>query len=115
MTQEIKAIITTIVALILSAGFLGVGMLKLISYPALVQSFERWHLPLWSMYLIGLTELALAFMLFYKPMRLKGLMIGGVLMIGACIVHILGKEYSQLYGPVVVLFLLVVLYFAGEK
>lgn len=104
MTQEIKAAIRNISLLILSVGFLGVGMLKLIAFPAMVTAFEQWQLPVWSMYVIGTLELAIAVSLFYQPWRAKAILVTFVLMAGAVSVHILAGQFSQLYGPIVVLF-----------
>ncbi|MFN8319536.1 MAG: DoxX family protein [Saprospiraceae bacterium] len=110
LTAEIKAALGKISLLILSVGFLGVGMLKLISYPSLVVSFQKWHLPAWFIYVVGLSELCIAVALFYAPWRKKTIVAAAILMVGAITVHMMAGEVSQLYGPVVVLFLLAVLW-----
>jgi len=103
VTDEIKAALRNIAMLILSVGFLGVGMLKLIAFPAMVTAFEQWQLPSWSMYIIGVIELAIAVSLFYQPWRSKAIMAAFALMIGAISVHLIAGQFSQLYGPLVVL------------
>ena len=110
MTGEIKSALGKISLLILGVGFLGVGMLKLISYPSLVASFQKWHLPPWFIYVVGLCELCIAVALFYAPWRKKTIVAAAILMVGAITVHLMAGELSQLYGPTVVLFLLAVLW-----
>ena len=103
MTDEIKAALRNISILILSVGFLGVGMLKLIAFPAMVAAFKQWQLPSWSMYIIGVIELAIAVSLFYQPWRSKAILAAFALMLGAISVHLIAGQFSQLYGPLVVL------------
>lgn len=103
MTDEIKAALRNISILILSVGFLGVGMLKLIAFPAMVAAFKQWQLPTWSMYIIGVIELAIAVSLFYQPWRSKAILAAFALMLGAISVHLIAGQFSQLYGPLVVL------------
>ena len=103
MTDEIKAALRNISILILRVGFLGVGMLKLIAFPAMVAAFEQWQLPSWSMYIIGVIELAIAVSLFYQPWRSKAILAAFALMLGAISVHLIAGQFSQLYGPLVVL------------
>jgi CDP-diglyceride synthetase len=110
LTGEIKAALGKIALLILSVGFLGVGMLKLISYPSLVASFQKWHLPSWSIYVVGLCELCIAVALFYSPWRKKTIVAAALLMAGAITIHLMAGEVSQLYGPTVVLLLLAMLW-----
>lgn len=103
VTQELKSAISNISLLILSVGFLGVGMLKLTAYPAMVESFQRWGYPVWFMYFTGCFEIALAIALFYEPWRKKAIPASAVLLLGATATHIWASEWSQLYGPSVVL------------
>jgi uncharacterized membrane protein YphA (DoxX/SURF4 family) len=89
--------------LVLSSGFLGIGMLKLVEYPAIANIFSNWGFPLWSRYLIGITEICLAIGVFYRPSR-KWSSVGIVLlMIGAIFVHIYFKENERLLPPVMIL------------
>lgn len=103
MTDEIKAALRNVSLLILSVGFLGVGMLKLIAFPAMVTAFAQWQLPNWSMYLVGALELGIAVSLFYQPWRSKAILAAFALMLGAIGVHLVAGQFSQLYGPFVVL------------
>lgn len=110
VTEDIKAALGKIALLVLSVGFLGVGMLKLISYPSMHASFQRWNLPHWSMYVIGVLELTLSIALFYQPWRKWAMITTAILMVGAITIHLIAAEWSQLYGPTVVLFLLALLW-----
>ena len=69
----------------------------------MVAAFKQWQLPTWSMYIIGVIELAIAVSLFYQPWRSKAILAAFALMLGAISVHLIAGQFSQLYGPLVVL------------
>jgi uncharacterized membrane protein YphA (DoxX/SURF4 family) len=113
--SDINKALSVVIMMILSAGFLGVGMLKLIAYPNMVSSFEKWHYPSFLLYVIGIIELCISVMLFYKPWRKFGLYLIFIDMIGAIFTHINNNESSQLYGPCIVLPLAIILLFSELK
>jgi uncharacterized integral membrane protein len=67
------------------------------------------------MYIIGVMELAIALMIFHKPWRKFGIGFGFIVMTGAIFTHLKSNEYNQLYGPIIVLMLLVSLIFTEIK
>lgn len=103
VTQDLKSAIRNLSLLVLCVGFLGVGMLKVTAYPVIVESFHRWGYPIWLMYSIGCIEVSLGIALFYEPWRKKAIPVSVALMVGALATHIWASEWSQLYGPAVVL------------
>ncbi len=100
--------------LFITSGFLSVGMVKLVKFPTMVDYFNVWNIPIWAMQLIGILEIVLAILIYYKPTRIKGLMLSCGLMIGATSVHLYFKEYSYAIVPSV-LFLLCVILIIIEK
>ena len=101
--------VRSLIILFLSVGFLGIGMLKLVRLPSIVEHFNVWELPSWSMYLIGLVELAYAVMIFYKPWRKIGTVGIITLMLGVTGFHIYHEDLSYLAGPSFIILTSVVL------
>lgn len=85
--------------LILSVGFLGSGMLKLVKMPELVLEFTKWGFPLWFMYIVGVFELILAIFIFYQPTRGRAALITIIFMLSATAVHIYHGEFARLFAP----------------
>ncbi len=117
-----KAILNTslngarsLIVLFLSVGFLGIGMLKLVSMPDIINYFKAWDLPIWSMYLIGGIELILSVAVFYLPTRQNALIGILILMLGATLLHLVNKEYNYLIGPAFITTVSVVLYLIEDK
>lgn len=110
MIDLIKKGLNILTVLILSVGFLGSGMLCLINYPELIGSFEKWGYSKIFMYTIGILELTVAIMVFHKPWRKYGILLGIIIMFGAIFTHVKSQEYDQLYGPILVLTLLFILF-----
>ncbi len=105
--DSLKKGVTIFCILFLCAGFLGVGMLKLVNYPLINESFTKWGIPMYLKYLIGLFEISLSLCIFYKPYRKYAVFSALVLMVGAIYIHISHNETSQLYGPIFVCTLLI--------
>jgi len=95
--------IRNLLILVLSSGFLGIGMLKLVEFPAIASIFFDWGFPLWSRYIIGVIEIIIAIGVFYQPTRLKASFGILILMLGATIVHIYFKETERLLPPVLII------------
>jgi hypothetical protein len=112
--ETLKKGITNLCILFLCTGFLGVGMLKLVSYPSMIESFSKWGISSILMYVLGLFELALAVGIFYKPTRKYAVIGGLILMAGAIYIHISYDEMSQLYGPIFVTALFITLFITDD-
>lgn len=112
MTDSIKKVFNIFAVLFLSVGFLGSGMLCLVNYPQLITSFEKWGYPKIFMYIVGVVELTTAIMIYHKPWRKYGMITAVIIMAGAIFTHIKSNEIEQLYGPLVVIILLSILFFS---
>lgn len=112
--DTLKRGVTIVCILFLSAGFLGVGMLKLVNYPSIAASFEKWGIPVVLKYVLGVFELLLAIGIFYKPWRKYAAFSALVVMAGAIFIHVTNNEMSQLYGPIFVVVLLVSLIISDD-
>lgn len=114
MITEIKKAVSLFLILMLSVGFLGVSMLKLVPYPDVAATFERWGIPKVIMIMIGIIELMIGIFLFYPPTRKKSAFAGVILIIGAGIMHIVKSEINHIYGPLIVLSLLLGLIYSDN-
>lgn len=101
--------------LLISGGFLGLGMLKLVSHPGMVGAFQSWNFPDYSIYIIGTLEMALSILIFYSPTRIKALILAIFFMIAAFNVHLIFSQFDQLYGPMTMLVMLVSLLIIEKK
>lgn len=104
-----------IIVVILSVGFIGVGMLKLVDYPSITLELLYFGIPSLFIYLIGLVELILAIAIFYKPTRLKALIGGMILMFGAFSLHVWVGDFSRLSGPIFVFIMLIVSFLIEKR
>ena len=101
--SNVKGGLRLLLVLFLAGGFLGIGMLKLVSMPELVNYFTVWEIPLWVMYVVGLIEVVLSIMVFYLPTRKWACYGIIVLMVGATVLHISQADYSYIVGPSVII------------
>lgn len=115
MTDSIKKAVNIFAVLFLSVGFLGSGMLCMVNYPQLVSAFELWGYAPIFMYAVGLIEIGIAILLFHKPWRRYGMILALLMMVGAIFTHVKSNEFNQLYGPLVVLTLLAILFFSESN
>ena len=116
MDDQLKPLFSTVslvCVLFLSVGLLGVGMLKLMSYPDVVTLFESWGFPAWSRYFIGVCELMLAILLLYRPFWIPVSIAIIVLMTGAIAIHAIHGQTSFIYGPITVFILSSTLFFSA--
>lgn len=60
MTEKTKNILAWVLAGLLSLGFLGAGITKLLGVEMQIKNLESWGYPLWLRYPIGLSEIAFA-------------------------------------------------------
>lgn len=123
MEKELdKAIRTTVISgikllsiLFLSVGFLGLGMLKLVGQPEIVEHFNTWGIPTVLMYGLGIFEILLSIGVFYTPYRRHTALFIAIFMILVSGFHILKGDFSYLLGPSFILLLAMVLYIIETK
>ena len=92
----------SLLVLFLSAGFLGIGMMKIVGYPDIADYFNVWGFPLWVMYAVGIVELILCVGVFYLPTRKYAIFGIIILMLGAMGVHIYQNEFEYAVVPFVI-------------
>jgi hypothetical protein len=107
ISRGIATTIKFVLLLIICVGFLGIGMVKLVSHPGIIDQFKYWSFPIWTMYLIGFIEVILSVVVFYKPTRERGLIGIIMLMCGAGLVHIIHQQWSYVYVPIILIALCV--------
>jgi hypothetical protein len=80
--DSLKKGIFLVAQMFLCVGFLGVGMLKIVGYPTIAASFQKWNFPTIFMYVIGFIEVVLSISLLYKPSRFYSQILAAVILIG---------------------------------
>jgi putative oxidoreductase len=93
---------------VLAAVFLWQGIAKLAGTHAERAAFvDRWHYPLWSMYVVGVVELVGAGLVLVPRVRPHACVLLGALMLGALGTHLRVGEWSALPLPLTTLVLAV--------
>lgn len=75
-------------AVVLAFIYFVAGATKLLALPFHVESFQTWGYPLWSMYLVGVIEVVLAFGLLMPAIRFWAAGLLAVEMLGAIFTHL---------------------------
>lgn len=87
---------------LLAAIFIAAGYVKLSGDSGMAANFERWGYPVWSMYLVGLTEIVGAVLLIFARTRFYGGLVIAVAMTGALLTHWQANEMGTA-GPAMIL------------
>jgi len=111
--NNIKGAIENILSIILSVGFLGAGMIKLVGMQQVENAFLVWNYPSHFMYIVGAFEMLLFVGFFIKKFRSFASIGAIILMTGAIYTHIHFGESNQLYGPLLILILATAVLFLG--
>ena len=107
MTAKAKKITLNIITILLIIAFIGAGFGKLMRTDMMVDSFDRYDIPLGLMLLLGFLELSAAIGLLIPKVRLFAATGLSIIMAGAVVVHIYHDEMEQLAGPLVLFVLLI--------
>lgn len=95
---------------ILTAGFfIAAGIPKLTRPEAHIENFVRWGYPSWFVYVTGVVEVLGAGLLVFRGVRLYGVGVLGVTMVGAALTHLRAGEMAAVPVPLVLLVILGVL------
>ena len=97
--------------LVICGGFLGIGMQEFVGVPWIVEQFEYWKFPIWTMYVVGFIQVVAAILTFYQPTRIWGCLILLANMLGAIGTHIYAQQYDRLSPPIVLALLILSLIF----
>jgi putative oxidoreductase len=110
MTKTNK-IIYYILLVLVSAGFLMAGYMKLIADPTQIQMFTLANLPLWFMYFIGVCEILGVIGLWLSKTQKWAAWGLQIIMLGAIVVSII--EMGPV-GAIIPLIILIVLFFINK-
>lgn len=109
--KKTKLVISWILRILISLGFLLASTGKLTNNPQVIEMFENWGYPSGFHFLIGILELTLAVLLLI-PKTLKIAIYGIIIiLIGAMATHIINDPLLELIRPIIFLVLLGSIYF----
>lgn len=101
--SNVMASIRNILLVVLCAGMMGMGMVKMVGVPELIERFAEWGFTRWMVFAIGALELSISIGLFIKPVRQYAILALVVLLISALSTHVLFGDTSGAIGPFAVL------------
>lgn len=101
--SNVLASVRNVILIVLCAGMMGMGMVKIVGEPQLLAKFAEWGFSRWIVFAIGIFELAIAITLFIKPLRKYALISLIVLLVAAIGFHIYNDDISGAIGPFAVL------------
>ena len=96
----------SIFAWLLALFFVVGSSTNLFATEGILAEYRLWGYPDWFHYLTGTMELTSAILLAIARTRLFGVLLGGVVMVGAAATLLLHDEYAHALAPIVVLALL---------
>ena len=100
---NVMASVRNILLVVLCAGMMGMGMVKLVGVPQLVEQFANWGIGRSIMFAIGIVELTISICLFIKPTRHYAIIALVLLLIGAITAHLYFNDTMGAIGPFAVL------------
>lgn len=95
MNPKTRNIFAWIITILLAAAFGMAGAYKLMGSEEMIQNFERWGLPTFTMYIVGILELLCVIGLFIPKTRMLAAYGIIVLMTGAAAIHLMNNEFSS--------------------
>ncbi len=110
-----QKIISWILRVLLSLGFLLASSGKLTGNEAVIGMFENWGFPTGFSVIIGVLELFLAILLLI-PKTLKIALLGlAIIMVGAVVTHLINDPVGEVIRPLLFLVLLGVVYYLNFR
>jgi len=100
---NVMASVRNILLVVLCAGMMGMGMVKMVGVPELVERFAEWGFSRWMVFAIGVLELSISIGLFIKPVRQYAILALICLLVSALSTHVLFGDTSGAIGPFCVL------------
>jgi len=86
---NVMASVRNILLVVLCAGMMGMGMVKMVGVPELVERFAEWGFSRWMVFAIGVLELSISIGLFIKPVRQYAILALICLLVSALSTHVL--------------------------
>lgn len=107
MTERTRKIVVMIITILLAAWMILAGVGKLMQPEEVLQMWDKWGYPAAFMMFIGVAEIAGSIGLFIPKLRKLAALGLIIIMIGAVVTHGINDEYSNLMGPIIAIFMLV--------
>ncbi|WP_306640558.1 DoxX family protein [Sanyastnella coralliicola] len=107
MTERTRKIVVIIITILLAAWMILAGVGKLMQPEEVLQMWDKWGYPAAFMMFIGVAEIAGSIGLFIPKFRKLAALGLIIIMIGAVVTHGINDEYSNLMGPIIAIFMLV--------
>lgn len=101
--SNVLASVRNVLLVVLCAGMMGMGMVKMVGVPELVERFAEWGFTRCMVFGIGIIELSISIALFIKPARKYAILALVTLLVSALSTHILFGDVMGAIGPLSVL------------
>ncbi len=101
--SNVMASVRNILLVVLCAGMMGMGMVKMVGVPELVERFAEWGFNRWMVFAIGIIELTISITLFIKSTRKYAILALVALLVSALSTHVLFGDQMGAIGPFAVL------------
>jgi len=97
--SNVMASVRNILLVVLWAGRVGMGMVKMVGVPELVERFAEWGFTRWMVFAIGVLEMSISISLFIKPVRKYAILALIALLVSALSTHVLYGDTMGAIGP----------------
>lgn len=111
----ILKIIDWFVRIFLGVAFGAASYVKLTSHPGMVKMFSDFGLPGGFYWIVGVVELAGAVLILIPATRRLSVVLLGIVVLGASLMHLLHDPFSKLVGPVVFAAALALVWYLGGQ
>lgn len=113
--HNIIASVRNILLVVLCAGMMGMGMVKILGVPELVERFANWGIGRTMVLLIGIVELTISICLFIQRTRRYAIIAMLILLTGAIATHLYHSDWTGAIGPFAVLNGLLIFWWLNSK
>jgi hypothetical protein len=87
--------------LVLATFFVVGSLINIVAPGSIYEEYLKWGYPPWFHFFTGTIELTAAILLFRKPTRLSGALLGGTVMYAALATVVIRGEYAHAAPPLV--------------
>lgn len=99
--MKIKIIIFWFLLIILSLAFIASGITKILGFEMQIKNLISWGYPLWFRFPIGITELAIGFLIVFNKYRKSIISLIFIWTLIAVITHIQANQLSYIVTPII--------------
>jgi len=101
-TSRVGTAVAWVLSGLLALAFLASGVPKLLMIEVWARKFAQWGYPVWFLLLIGALEVGGAILLLIPRWTRYGVLLLGVVMVGAMYTHVSNGEGLQVLRPLIV-------------